>query len=72
MLACTLYSVNDADAANIAAAAHRGATVLISYFSGIVDENDAVRLGGYPGAFRELLGISVEEFHPLPEGATPP
>ncbi|POH61085.1 beta-galactosidase [Arthrobacter glacialis] len=70
ILACTLYSVNDADAANIAAAAHRGATVLISYFSGIVDENDAVRLGGYPGAFRELLGISTEEFHPLAAGAT--
>lgn len=70
VLACTLYSVNDADAANIAAAAHRGATVLVSYFSGIVDENDAVRLGGYPGAFRELLGISTEEFHPLPQGAS--
>ncbi len=69
ILTCTLYAVNDADAANIAAAAHRGATVLVSYFSGIVDENDAVRLGGYPGAFRELLGINVEEFHPLPEGA---
>ncbi|WP_425353733.1 beta-galactosidase [Arthrobacter stackebrandtii] len=69
ILACTLYAVNDADAANIAAAATRGATVLVSYFSGIVDENDAVRLGGYPGAFRDLLGITVEEFHPLPEGA---
>ncbi|MGO2541533.1 MAG: beta-galactosidase [Specibacter sp.] len=69
ILACTLHSVNDADAANIAAAATRGATVLVSYFSGIVDENDAVRLGGYPGAFRDLLGINVEEFHPLPEGA---
>lgn len=68
ILACTLYSVNDADAANIAAATTRGATVLVSYFSGIVDENDAVRLGGYPGAFRDLLGINVEEFHPLPEG----
>lgn len=68
VLVCTLYTVNDTNAANIAAAADRGATVLISYFSGIVDENDAVRLGGYPGAFRELLGINVEEFHPLPEG----
>lgn len=69
ILVATLYNVSDANAANIAAAAARGATVLISYFSGIVDQNDAVRLGGYPGAFRELLGITVEEFHPLPEGA---
>lgn len=70
ILVCTLYTVTDAAAANMAAAAERGATVLISYFSGIVDQNDAVRLGGYPGAFRELLGINVEEFHPLPENGT--
>jgi beta-galactosidase len=68
VLVCTLYSVSDAAAANIAAAAHAGATVLVSYFSGIVDENDHVRLGGYPGAFRELLGVRVEEFHPLLAG----
>jgi beta-galactosidase len=65
VLVCTLYAVTDSAAANIAAAADRGATVLVSYFSGIVDENDHVRLGGYPGAFRELLGIRTEEFHPL-------
>ena len=69
VLVCTLYSVTDADAANIAAAAHAGATVLVSYFSGIVDEKDHVRLGGYPGAFRELLGVRVEEFHPLLAGS---
>ncbi|WP_457963454.1 beta-galactosidase [Arthrobacter sp. D1-29] len=68
VLVCTLYSVTDAAAANIAHAARAGATVLISYFSGIADENDHVRLGGYPGAFRELLGVRVEEFHPLMQG----
>lgn len=61
----TLYLVTDAGAANIAAAAEQGASVLITFFSGIADENDAVRLGGYPGAFRELLGIRTEEFWPL-------
>lgn len=69
VLVCTLYAVSDADAANIAAAAQSGATVLVSYFSGIVDENDHVRLGGYPGAFRDLLGVRVEEFHPLLPGS---
>ncbi|ALV42241.1 beta-galactosidase [Pseudarthrobacter sulfonivorans] len=68
VLVCTLYSVTDAAAANIAAEARAGATVLVTYFSGIVDEQDHVRLGGYPGAFRELLGIRVEEFHPLLAG----
>lgn len=70
ILVCTLYAVTDSDAASIAAAAKGGATVLISYFSGIVDERDHVRLGGYPGAFRELLGIRTEEFHPLFPGST--
>ncbi|MGX9899971.1 beta-galactosidase [Arthrobacter sp. SA17] len=65
VLVCTLYNVSDESTGNIAAAALRGATVLVSYFSGIVDEHDHVRLGGYPGAFRDLLGIRVEEFHPL-------
>jgi beta-galactosidase len=68
VLVCTLYSVTDTAAANIAGAAEAGATVLVSYFSGIVDERDHIRLGGYPGAFRELLGIRTEEFHPLLEG----
>ncbi|MBT2514523.1 beta-galactosidase [Arthrobacter sp. ISL-30] len=68
VLVCTLYCVTDEAAANIAGAAERGATVLISYFSGIVDERDHIRLGGYPGAFRELLGIRTEEFRPLFEG----
>ena len=37
---------------------------------GIVDEHDQIRLGGYPGAFRDLLGVRVEEFFPLPAGET--
>ncbi|BCW20353.1 beta-galactosidase [Arthrobacter sp. NtRootA9] len=69
VLVCTLYAVSDADAANIAAAASAGATVLVSYFSGIVDMQDHVRLGGYPDAFRDLLGVRVEEFHPLLAGS---
>jgi beta-galactosidase len=38
---------------------------VVSFFSGIVDENDRVRLGGYPGAFREMLGVVTDEFYPL-------
>ena len=49
---------------------HRGGHLLLTYFSGIVDENDHVRPGGYPGAFRDLLGIRVEEFCPLPASTT--
>ncbi|WP_022917516.1 beta-galactosidase [Ruania albidiflava] len=65
VLVPTLYLVTDDGAANIAAAAENGATVAITYFSGIVDENDQIRLGGYPGAFRDLLGVRTDEFFPL-------
>ncbi len=70
VLVPTLYTVTDAAAANVRAAAERGATVLVTYFSGLVDEHDHIRPGGYPGAFRDLLGIVVEEFLPLREGET--
>ncbi|MFC7455583.1 beta-galactosidase [Brachybacterium sp. GCM10030267] len=65
VLAPTLYTVRDEDADRLAAAARSGAQVVITFFSGIVDENDHVRLGGYPGAFRDLLGVRTEEFAPL-------
>ncbi|MEV6342692.1 beta-galactosidase [Actinoplanes sp. NPDC051851] len=47
-----------------------GGNFLTTYFSGTVDEHDHIHLGGYPGAFRDLLGIRVEEFTPLPDGDT--
>lgn len=49
-----------------------GGHLVVWYFSGIADGYGRVRLGGYPGAFREVLGIRVEEFHPLPPGASVP
>lgn len=66
----SLYLTSDATAAKVAAAASRGATVLVTYFSGLVDEDDRIRLGGYPGAFRDLLGVRVEEFVPLRDGVS--
>lgn len=64
----TLYLVSDPTVAALTAAAEAGATVVVTYFSGIVDESDHVRLGGYPGAFRDLLGVRTTEFLPLLEG----
>lgn len=61
----TLYTVTDEAAARVAQAAQDGASVVVTFFSGVVDEHDHVRLGGYPGAFRELLGIRTEEFYAL-------
>ncbi|GAB2686237.1 beta-galactosidase [Thalassiella azotivora] len=69
VLVPTLYLCSDTTAAAVADAAAAGAHVVVTYFSGIVDENDHVRLGGYPGAFRDLLGVHVEELLPLADDA---
>jgi beta-galactosidase len=66
----TLYLVDDATVASLQHYVDNGGTVVVTYFSGIVDENDHIRLGGYPGAFRQLLGLTVEEFFPLRQGET--
>ncbi|MGC0251437.1 beta-galactosidase [Pseudactinotalea sp. Z1748] len=65
VLVPTLYLLDDDAADTIADAARSGASVLVTFFSGIADQHDHVRLGGYPGAFRELLGVRTEEFWPL-------
>ncbi|MEH1164408.1 beta-galactosidase [Micromonospora sp. CPCC 205539] len=68
VLAPTLYLVRDSDADALRRFVEAGGTAAVTYFSGIVDENDHIRLGGYPGAFRELLGVRTEEFFPLRQG----
>ncbi|WP_433495396.1 beta-galactosidase [Micromonospora sp. CA-248089] len=70
VLAPTLYLVRDADADALRRFVEAGGTAVVTYFSGIVDEHDHIRLGGYPGAFRDLLGVRVEEFFPLRDGET--
>ncbi|QQQ77045.1 beta-galactosidase [Saccharothrix sp. 6-C] len=61
-----LYGVDDASPyeEHVAAGGH----VLVTYLSGVTDTRGHVHLGGYPGAFRELLGVRTEEFHPLRAG----
>jgi beta-galactosidase len=65
VIAPLLYMISDDSIANIEKFVSDGGTFITTFFSGIVDENDIVRAGGYPGAFRELLGIWVEEVDAL-------
>lgn len=44
----------------------------MSFFSGIVDSCDRVHLGGYPGPFRDMLGLRITEFWPPPAGESVP
>ena len=66
----SLYLVDDATARRLAEYVAAGGHLLVWFFTGIADEHHRVRLGGYPGAFRDLLGIRVEEFHALPPDGT--
>ncbi|MFC4122947.1 beta-galactosidase [Nonomuraea zeae] len=61
----SLYLISDEAVANLTAYVEGGGTLVVSYFSGIADPDTRVRLGGYPGALRDLLGVRVEELHPL-------
>jgi len=59
------YLMTEEGSRNLADYVEAGGRLVVTYFSGIVDENDHIILGGYPGAFRDLLGVRLEEFYPL-------
>jgi beta-galactosidase len=59
------YLMTDAQAAELRSWVEAGGHLVVTYLTGVADEYARVRTGGYPGALRELLGVRVEEFHPL-------
>ncbi|WP_309134482.1 beta-galactosidase [Cellulomonas sp.] len=64
------YLLTQAAAANLTAYVEAGGTLLVSCFSGVVDEHDAVHVGGFGAPLRTALGVAVEEFLPMREGET--
>jgi len=64
----TLYLADDDAAPALETFVRGGGHAVVTYFSGIVDADDHIRTGGYPGAFRDMLGVFVEEFAPLLAG----
>ncbi|MEU9852499.1 beta-galactosidase [Streptomyces sp. NPDC047974] len=60
-----LYLMTEAAGRNLREYVENGGTLVVSYFSGIVDEHDAVHPGAYPGALRDVLGLTVDEWSPL-------
>jgi beta-galactosidase len=70
VLVPNLYLVNERAAENLNRYVENGGTLVMSFFSGIVDEHDQIRLGGYPAPFREMLGLVVEEYAPYMEAQT--
>jgi len=63
-----LYLLSAEAAAGLERHVASGGHLLVSFFSGIVDPQDAVWPGGWPGPLRDVLGLSVEEHWPLARG----
>ncbi|MET8153829.1 beta-galactosidase [Actinoplanes sp. NPDC049668] len=59
------YLMSDAQAGELRSWVAAGGHLVATFLSGVADEYGRVRTGGYPGALRDLLGVRVEEFHPL-------
>lgn len=69
VIAPVLYMVKEGADERIREYVRGGGWFLTTFFSGIVQENDLVTPGGYPGKLRDILGIWVEEEDALPSGA---
>ncbi len=67
VFAPALYLVAPGVAEKLEAFVAAGGQLVLTYFSGIVDEHDRVHLGGYPAPFRQLLGLEVEEWAVPPD-----
>ncbi|WP_141504607.1 beta-galactosidase [Paenibacillus luteus] len=65
LVAPVMYMLKPGVAERIEAFVRSGGTFITTFFSGIVNENDIVTLGGYPGKLRSLLGLWVEEIDSL-------
>ncbi|MBL7223056.1 MAG: beta-galactosidase [Candidatus Brocadiae bacterium] len=68
VVAPMLYMVRPGVAERLEAFVEAGGTLVATYWSGIVDENDLCHLGGFPGPLRKLLGIWDEEIDALYPG----
>lgn len=67
VIAPMLYMNKDGYDEKIRKYVENGGNYITSFFSGYVDENDIVLLGGYPGKQKDILGIWVEESDALME-----
>lgn len=70
VVAPMLYLVKPGVAESFTRFVEGGGTLVLTYYSGMVDENDLCFLGGFPGPLRELAGVWSEEIDALYEGET--
>jgi beta-galactosidase len=69
VLAPALYLVTDEGIGALREYVAGGGHLVMSFFGAMADSRHHARLGGTPGNLREVFGIRVEEFCPLPRDA---
>jgi beta-galactosidase len=67
-----LYPLSEAQVTWLEQYVHAGGELLVTFLSGISDPHLRITPGGLPGRLRDLLGVRVEEIHPLAPGETVP
>lgn len=70
LIAPMLYMMRPGVGERLEAFVQNGGTLVVTYWSGIVDEHDLCFLGGFPGPLRKTLGIWSEEIDALHDGQT--
>ncbi|MFF6957064.1 beta-galactosidase [Streptomyces sp. NPDC008317] len=70
LLVPSLYALSASTARALETYVEGGGHLVVGPFSGVVDPDDRVHPGPYPGALRDLLGLTVDEYLPLTAGAT--
>ena len=65
-----LYLLTDAFAKKLCDFAQSGGTIVVTYWTGVVDESDLCRLGDTPYGLTELLGLRRTEIDGMYDGET--
>ncbi|NIZ89870.1 beta-galactosidase [Kineococcus rubinsiae] len=68
VLVPSMFALGDAAVERLRAHVSGGGHLAVWPFTGYADEHLHVVPGGYPGRLRDLLGVRVEELHPLGAG----
>ena len=68
LIAPMLYLIRQDTMEKIKKFVKNGGTLVSSYFSGLVDSNDRVNLGGWPKTLQDIFGIELKELDTLLPG----
>ena len=68
VIAPLLFCASDQKLRHLAEFTQAGGTLLVTYLSGIIDDDGRISQGGYLGTLRDTLGIWIEEFSPHRDG----